>query len=127
MAGKIDYSALNVKPYPHELAIAELFAQQGKDVVFLKPSNIPGVYIPDIVIDGLEWEMKSPDGKSERTIRRNLHKASTQSRNIIFDLSRIGISEDKCLKDLTEAFKTSKYIRNMIIVTKSREMIRLKK
>ncbi len=30
MAGKIDYSALNVKPYPHELAIAELFAQQGE-------------------------------------------------------------------------------------------------
>ncbi|MCR5399949.1 MAG: hypothetical protein K6E68_10520 [Lachnospiraceae bacterium] len=127
MTGKIDYSALNVKPYPHELAIAELFAQQGKDVVFLKPSNIPGVYIPDIVVDGLEWEMKSPEGKGERTIRRNLHKASTQSRNIIFDLSRIGISEDKCIKELKNAFNSSQHIRNMIIVTKSKEMIWLKK
>ena len=127
MAGKIDYSALNIKPYPHELAIAELFAQQGKDVVFLKPSNIPGVYIPDIVVDGLEWEMKSPDGKSERTIRRNLHKASTQSRNIIFDLSRIGIPEDKCIKELKEAFSSSQYIRNMIIITKAKDMMRLKK
>ncbi len=127
MTGKIDYSTLNVKPYPHELAIAELFAQQGKDVVFLKPSNIPGVYIPDIVVDGLEWEMKSPEGKGERTIRRNLHKASTQSRNIIFDLSRIGISEDKCIKELKNAFTSSQHIRNMIIVTKSKEMIWLKK
>ena len=127
MAGKIDYSALNKEPYPHEKAIAELFAAQGKDVVFLKPSNIPGVYIPDIAVEGLEWEMKSPDGKSERTIRRNLHKASTQSRNIIFDLSRIGIPEDKCIKELQTAFSESKYIRNMIIVTKTCEMIRLKK
>lgn len=127
MAGKIDYSALNIEPYPHELAIAELFSQQGKDVIFLKPSNIPGVYVPDIVVDGTEWEMKSPDGKSERTIRRNLHKASTQSRNIIFDLSRIGIPEDKCIKELKEAFNSSNYIRNMIIVTKSKDMIRLKK
>lgn len=127
MTGKIDYSALNSKPYPHELAIAELLAAQGKDVVFLKPSNIPGVYVPDILIDGLEWEMKSPIGNSNRTIRRNLHKASTQSGNIIFDLSRIGIPEDKCIKELKDAFKESRYIRNMIIVTKSHEMIRLKK
>lgn len=127
MAGKIDYSALNTEPYPHELAIAELFAAQNKNVVFLKPSNIPGVYIPDIVVEGLEWEVKAPEGKSGRTIRRNLHKASTQSRNIIFDLSRIGIPEDKCIKELQDAFNESKHIRNMIIVTKAREMIRLKK
>lgn len=127
MAGKIDYSALNTKPYPHEMALAKLFAEKGKDIVFLKPSNMPGVYIPDIQMDGLEWEMKSPDGKSERTIRRNLHKASMQSKNIIFDLSRIGISEDKCIKELKEAFNSSHYLRNMIIVNKAKEIIRLKK
>ena len=120
-------TALNAKPYPHELALAELFADLGKDIVFLRPSNIPGVYIPDIRMDGLEWEMKSPEGKSERTIRRNLHKASTQSRNVIFDLGRIGIPEDKCLKQLNEAFDSSHYIKNMIIVTKAKEIIRLKK
>ena len=125
MAGKIDYTQLNTEPYPHELAIAELFAAQDKDVTFLRPSNMPGIYTPDVKIDGLEWEMKSPEGKSERTIRRNLHKASTQSRNIIFDLDRIGLPEEKCIRELTKAFEDSNHIKNMIIITKDREMIRL--
>ena len=127
MAGKIDYSELNTKPYPHELEIAKLFAKKGKDITFLKPSNIPGVFTPDIKMDGIEWEMKSPEGNGRRTIRRNLHKASTQSRNIIFDLSRIGLSKDKCIKELKCAFDSSKYIKNMIIITDSKEIIRLKK
>lgn len=96
-------------------------------MTFLRPSNMPGVYTPDVKIDGLEWEMKSPEGKSERTIRRNLHKASTQSRNIIFDLDRIGLPEEKCIRELTKAFEDSNHIKNMIIITKDREMIRLKK
>ncbi len=127
MAGKIDTSVLNKDPYPHEMAIAELFANMNKDVVFLKPRNIPGAYTPDIKMDGLEWEIKSPDGKSDRTIRRNIHKASTQSKNIIFDLSRIGIAEEKCIKELKNAFESSNHIRNMIIVTKSKQLITLKK
>ncbi|MBO4374849.1 MAG: hypothetical protein J5829_07055 [Lachnospiraceae bacterium] len=127
MAGKIDTSALNKDPYSHEMAIAELFASMDKDVIFLKPSNIPGAFIPDIKMDGLEWEIKSPEGKSDRTIRRNIHKASTQSNNIIFDLSRIGIAEEKCIRDLKNAFESSNHIRNMIIVTKSKQMIVLKK
>ncbi len=125
--GKIDYSALNTRPYPHELSVAELFAKLGKTVVFLKPSNMPGVYTPDVRIEGLEWEIKSPNGKSERTIRRNLHIASRQSRNIIFDLSRIEIPEDKCIKELRDAFNSSTHIKNLIIITKAKDMIRLRK
>ena len=96
-------------------------------VIFLKPSNIQDSNTPDICMDGLEWEMKSPIGSSRRTIRRNLHKASKQSRNIIFDLSRIGISEEDCIRELRNAFKTSNHIRNMLIITKEQELITLRK
>lgn len=127
MAGIIDYSALNKEPYEHEKAIARFFAEKGKNVIFLKPSNIQDVYTPDICMDGVEWEMKSPNGNSRRTIRRNLHKASKQSRNIIFDLSRIGIPQEDCIRELKSAFESSKHIRNMLIITKERELITLNK
>ena len=127
MLGIIDYSALNKEPYEHEKAIAKFFAEMGKNVIFLKPSNIQDSNTPDICMDGLEWEMKSPIGSSRRTIRRNLHKASKQSRNIIFDLSRIGISEEDCIRELRNAFKTSNHIRNMLIITKEHELITLRK
>lgn len=35
MVGRIDFSAFNAKPYHYELALAELFADIAKDIVFL--------------------------------------------------------------------------------------------
>ena len=41
-------------------------------MVFLAPSNIPEIHTPDILMDGIEWEMKAPQGSSKRTIEKNL-------------------------------------------------------
>ena len=68
MPGKIDISALNVPPEKHELETAKYFAGIGKDIVFLKPSSIPNIHTPDILMDGVEWEMKCPSGSSKGTI-----------------------------------------------------------
>lgn len=98
--GIVDISQLHTPPEKHELATARFFANMGKNVVFIQPSNIPEVYRPDIFMDGLEWEIKSPIGKSRRTIEKNYHKAALQSKNIIIDLRRINVTEEDCLKQL---------------------------
>lgn len=91
--GIIDISQLNTPPEKHELDTAKFFSALGKDVVFLKPSSIPNTHTPDILMDGVEWEMKCPQGNGKRTIEENFRKAVKQSKYIIFDLRLIKIPE----------------------------------
>ncbi len=65
MSGKIDVSKLNSLPEDHKFAVAKFFSEQGKDVEFIKPSNIPNIHTPDIHMDGVDWEIKSPQGQSK--------------------------------------------------------------
>jgi len=122
MQGIIDISQLQVPPAKHELATARYFADKGKNVVFIKPSNIPDNHRPDILMDGIEWEVKSPQGKAKRTIELNFRKAIKQSQNIIFDLRRINIPEDRCLSELEAEFN-QKHAKRLLVIKKNGELI----
>ncbi len=122
MRGIIDISQLNTPPEKHELETAKYFSNLGKDVVFILPSNIPGVYRPDIKMDGIEWEIKCPQGKSKRTIEKNYHKAALQSKNIIFDLRRIDLPEKDCISQLEQEFY-DKHTKRLYIIKKNGELI----
>ena len=50
------------------LYTAKFFADKGKNITFICPSSIPEVYRPDILMDGKEWEIKSPIGKGKKTM-----------------------------------------------------------
>ena len=76
-----------------------MIAELGKDIVFIPPSAIPGQHRPDIFMDGVEWEIKCPEGNSKRTIENNMRKALLQPRNVIFDLRHIQLSEFDPLLD----------------------------
>lgn len=67
MPGKIDYTKLDMPPEEHEVRAAKYFSKRGKDITFIKPSNIPNIHTPDFRMDGVEWEVKSPKGDSKRT------------------------------------------------------------
>ncbi len=97
MSGKIDTSKLNNPPEEHEINVARFFADLGYNITFLCPSNIKGNFVPDIVMNGIEWEIKCPIGKGKHTIERNINKAVLQSPNIIVDLRRISLPEDQCI------------------------------
>lgn len=120
--GIIDISNLHNPPEKHELATARYFANMGKNIVFICPSNIPEVYRPDIIMDGIEWEIKAPIGHGKKTIEHNIHKASKQSKNIIFDLRRIELAEDKCMTQLENEFDMRKYLKRLYVITKDGEL-----
>ena len=125
MSGIIDISKLNTPPEKHELETAKYFAKRGHDVVFLNPCNIPGAHTPDILMDGVEWEIKAPIGKSKRTIEQNFRHAVMQSHYIIFDLRRIRVPESQCLTQLTHRFNTKTYVKRLLIIKKNAELIDL--
>ena len=127
MIGKIDISELKNPPEKHEFLVAKIFSEQGKSVTFLPASNISGVHQPDFLIDGEKWELKSPKGSSRRTLQNNIHKAQSQSKNIIIDLHRIKLDEQKCISQISFEFEKRKSINKILIITKKNEIIDLKR
>ena len=123
MRGKIDVSNLNVVPEKHEFAVAKFVADLGKDVAFLKPSQIPNTHTPDILMDGLEWEIKSPQGSSKRTIEANFRAAVKQSHYLIFDLRRIKIPEKQCLVQLEREFSMRQYVKRLLVIRKNGDLL----
>ena len=99
----------------------------GKDVVFIKPSSIPNTHTPDILMDGVEWEMKTPKGSSKRTIEICFRIAVKQSKYIIFDLRRIQLSDKQCLTKLEREFNARKYVKKLYVITKDEELIQFPK
>lgn len=125
MSGRIDISKLKVPPEKHELETARYFAERGYDIEFIPPNNSPKMHTPDIMMDGVAWEIKSPTGKSKRTIEQNLRQAVKQSHNIIFDLRRINLSQSQCLNQLEKQFSLKTYIKRLLIIKNNGELVQL--
>ena len=115
--GRIDISKLNVPPEKHELRAARYFANLGYDIEFIPPSNIPDIHRPDILMQGKEWEIKSPQGKGKHTIEQNYRKAAKQSKFIIFDLRRCPLPESQTLGQLRREFD-DRHTKRLLVILK---------
>ena len=73
-------------------------------------------------MDGVEWEMKSPQGDSKRTIESNFRKAVTQAKYIIFDLRRTKLPEKLCIGQLEKEFNARKYLKRLYVICKNGEL-----
>ena len=124
MKGKIDISKLKVPPEKHELETARFFSERGYDIEFIPPSNSPNIHTPDIKMEGVEWEMKSPQGKGRRTIEKAIRQAVKQSHYIIVDLKRVKIPESKVLSQLEKEYNSRPYISRLYVITSGRKLIK---
>ena len=123
MSGIIDISKLNTPPKKHELETARYFADRGHDIIFLTPSNIPDFHTPDILMDGIEWEMKAPQGRGKRTIEKTLLTALAQSCYIIIGLRRINLSESQCISKLEYNFEHKKRLKRLLVIKKNGQLL----
>ena len=123
MSGKIDISQLKHPPHKHELDTAKFFAERGYDIVFIPPSNIPGVHKPDIIMAGKEWEIKSPTGKGRNMISRILKVAAKQSKNVIVDLRNIKTDEKTCLSQIEKRVDEHTTIKRVLVIKKNEELL----
>ena len=114
----------------HEKLAADfLAAKMGYDVTFLVPNRNKNAKTPDIEMNGLIWEIKSPKGKSSRTIENNLRLALQQSPNTVLDLRRMDgrVPTNKYLKEVERRFNDAKAIRHIIVITRQEVAIDLKR
>ena len=115
-------TSLRDRPKEHETSAAMLLMDYFKsDVVFLRPLCQK---TPDLEINGKTWELKSPKGDGKNTIKNNLHDAREQSVNVIVDLRRIKMSQDKALSRIDYYFKSHRSkIKHLMIILKNGKIL----
>ena len=111
----------------HENATVVFLTELGFDVELIPKSNTQGVHTPDILMDKIRWEMKSPTGKGKYLISNTIQRAVLQSQNVIIDLRRTKRHQTKCLREINQEFEKSRSLKRIKIITKSRKIIDLSK
>ena len=111
----------------HEYKTVLSLTEYGFDIELVRPSSVPYSKNPDLLMGGTAWEMKSPVGNGKYTIQRLFHKAGRQASNVVIDLRRINIAEEKALDEVKKRFEYSRTIRRILILTKSGELLDIKK
>jgi hypothetical protein len=114
-------------PQPHEVTIAWILARHYDCTVeFLIPIDDYKRKTPDIVMQGLEWEIKSPTGKAKNTIERQLKRAAKQSGYLVFDGRRTPIGDSDIEKSIRFEITKRTSIKKLILITKLRGVIEIR-
>ncbi len=117
-----------VEPEAHEMQTALFLSKNGKRVTFLAPQNKPGVKTPDILIDDIAWEIKSPVSAGARSIEHAFRGAIRQSENVLFDLRRSKASDQANLSKINRQIRRirGKELKRVAVITKEQKMLDLK-
>ena len=109
---------------PHELSAATILANLGWDVEFIQAKDQKFDKTPDIMMDGVQWEIKSPKTDKLSGIERNLKRASRQSSNIILDGRRIKNLHDKTVQAfLAKQLKEQRRVNRLLYINRHKEVI----
>lgn len=118
--GKVVVPA-NANPWPHELRVAKILALAGYSVEFIPETNTKTA---DILLDGIEFEIKSPKSANANSLEHILKKAVKQSCNIIIDTSRMkNVRDDNTRRFLINQVRIRRQINNLIMITKQGQII----
>ena len=114
------YIAPGRNPWPHELRTAKILALAGYYVEFLPEGNL---HTPDIRLDGVEYETKSPETEKTSSLEQSIRTALKQCPNIIIDSSRMKMYDTRVRGFLIKKCREQKQIKKMLFVTKRGKVI----
>jgi hypothetical protein len=115
---------LKPRPKPHEESAAAILAIYfGYDVLFIKTGSRE---TPDVLIGGVEWEIKSPIGSTENNIQKNMREASRQSLNVVVDLRRSKLHQIRALGYVRIFVARHRRIHRVLVIEKSGNVIVIK-
>lgn len=123
--GKITPNGVSLEKHENETIV--FFTELGYDIELIPPSNSPKAKTPDFMMNGVAWEMKSPQGKSKSSLEHIFKKAIKQSENIIIDLSHSKMKEEIALKEIERRFDQTSSCRKLKVITKNHRLLEYKK
>ena len=113
-------------PEQHEIDAAWILARHFQCVVeFLTPIDDYKRKTADIMMLGVEWEIKCPIGESKSTIRNQFRRASRQSKNIVIDTRRTKLKHNIIEKEILFQIKVRPYIKRVILIDKFENVIEI--
>lgn len=107
-------------PWPHEIHTARVLALAGHFVEFLPESHLKTA---DILLDGIEFEMKAPETDKTSSLEQSIRNALRQCPNIIIDACRMKMRDDRARAFLVKKCNEQKQIKKMLYITKKGEII----
>ncbi|MGH7157897.1 MAG: hypothetical protein ACREGD_02345 [Candidatus Saccharimonadales bacterium] len=115
-------TTLEDAPKEHEMSAAVILAYHFKaDVIFMRPGRKK---TPDIDVNGVKWEIKSPKGDGKKTVDNNLRTARKQSHNVVLDLRRAKLHQNKALARICYYLSAGSHkIKHLKIITKTQKII----
>lgn len=112
------------RPKPHEESAAVILSKYfDSDVKFIATSNFG---TPDISIRGVAWEIKSPVGESKNNIQKNIRAAAKQSRNVVIDLRRSKLHQERAVGYINQFLSRPNNIKRLIVITKRAKVLDIK-
>ena len=110
--------------WPHERRCAQSLEASGRRVEFVRAIRGNGVKTADLVMDGVVWELKSPESPSLRSLQRVLRRAGRQSPNDIVDTSRATrLSDASIERELRRLLPLTRSVRRLLVVRKTGEVV----
>lgn len=117
---------VGMKPRPkiHEETAGDILADHFKSDVYFIEAASQGT--PDVSIQGIEWEIKSPVGASANNIQKNMREAAAQSENIVIDLRRSKLHQTRALGYIKQFTDRYKKLKRVLIITKSEQVLTIR-
>ena len=113
-------------PEPHEVDVAFVLARHFQcTVAFIIPVDDFKRKSADVILRGLEWEIKCPTGESKSTIRNQFRRASGQSKNIVIDTRRTKLDYKYIENEVFYQINERPYIKNVILIDKFENVIEI--
>jgi len=117
----------NTNVWEHEMKTAQALADTGNMVQFISKNDGLRIKSPDIMINGVIFEMKSPKSDKLSAVERNLKRAYHQSVNIVFDSRRMKRLSDRAIeKELVKQCSLTKKIKRLLFVNRKGKVAEIK-
>lgn len=119
------YIEIGHKTWAHELRVAEILAAAGHYVELLAEGLLPTA---DLRLDGIEYELKSPERFNANTLQHTISDALRQSPNIIIDTSRMKKVRDYQVQRflISQIYKNT-HIKRLLMITKQGKIVDIMK
>ena len=115
-------------PMPHEIDVALILARHYQTIIeFIVPVDDYKRKSADIVMLGVEWEIKCPNGTAKSTISGQFQRASKQSKNIVIDTRLTKLKFEEIEKRVFNEIKKRTNIKKVILIDKNEKIIEIQK
>ena len=111
------------KPSSREMSAAYILLDYFKtDIKFIPRKNHK---TPDLLINLIEWELKTPTGNGKRNLQHAINRAIKQSQHIIIDARFSKIHILKIKRYLSTEIKKNRQIKRMFLIDKQKNVVEI--